>query len=59
VNFFESVRTRKPSVEDASFSLRAAGPALLTNDSYFERRPVAWDPETMKRTDGGSAESRR
>jgi predicted dehydrogenase len=59
VNFFDSVRTRKPSVEDATFSLRAAGPALLTNDSYFEGRLVAWDPEAMKRTDGGSADARK
>ena len=51
VNFFESVRARKPSVEGAVFGLRAAGPALLTNDSYFEKRPVSWDPEAMKRTD--------
>jgi len=49
VNFFDSVRTRKPSVEDAVFSFRAAAPALLTNDSYFEGRPIAWDPEAMKR----------
>ena len=57
VNFFESVRTRKPSVEDAVFSFRAAAPALLTNDSYFEGRAIAWDPEAMKRssrTDTGS-----
>ncbi len=59
VNFFESVRTRKPSVEDATFGLRAAGPALLTNDSYFEGRPVAWDPAAMKRTDRPSGDARR
>ena len=59
VNFFDSVRTRKPSVEDATFGLRAAGPALLTNDSYFEGRPVAWDPAAMKRTDRASGDARR
>jgi hypothetical protein len=58
VNFFESVRTRKPSVEDGTFSLRAAGPALLTNDSYFEGRPVTWDPVAMKRTDEGGRQTR-
>jgi predicted dehydrogenase len=58
VNFFESVRTRKPSVEDGTFSLRAAGPALLTNDSYFEGRPVTWDPTAMKRTDEAGRQSR-
>jgi predicted dehydrogenase len=48
INFFESVRTRKPVVEDAVFGLRAAGPALLSNLSYFENRAYGWNPETMK-----------
>ena len=56
VNFFDAVRSRKPVVEDAVFGFRAAGPALLTNDSYTESRPVGWDPESMKRSpSGGSA----
>ena len=46
-NFLESVRTRKPVVEDATFGFRAAGPALLSNISYFEKRVCQWDPETM------------
>jgi predicted dehydrogenase len=49
VAFFDAVRSRKPVIEDAVFGFRAAAPALLTNDSYFEGRPIAWDPETMKR----------
>ena len=47
-NFLESVRSRKPVIEDATFGFRAAGPALLANVSYFERRAVEWDPATMK-----------
>jgi predicted dehydrogenase len=47
-NFVECVRTRKPPVEDASFGLRAAGPALLCNTSARQARPVRWDPEAMK-----------
>ena len=47
-NFFEAIRTRKPVVEDAVFGLRAAGPALLSNLSYFENRAYGWNPETMK-----------
>jgi hypothetical protein len=35
-------------VEDATFGFRAAGPALLCNQSQQERRPVAWDPEAMR-----------
>jgi predicted dehydrogenase len=49
VTFFDAVRSRKPVIEDAVFGFRAAAPALLSNDSYFEGRPIAWDPETMKR----------
>jgi predicted dehydrogenase len=48
--FFDAVRTRTPVVEDATFGLRAAGPAVLANHSYFENRPIGWDPERMKRT---------
>jgi len=48
VNFFNAVRTRQPVVEDAVFGLRAAGPAVVANVSYFEQRPVLWDPEKMK-----------
>jgi hypothetical protein len=47
-NFFDSMRSRKPVVEDAAFGLRAAGPALLTNRSYFENRVFGWNPETMR-----------
>jgi hypothetical protein len=50
VNFFESVRSRKPVVEDATFGLRAAGPAVLANDSIFESRAIGWNPETMEET---------
>ncbi len=47
-NFLAAVRSRKPVVEDAVFGFRAAGPALLSNVSYFENRICPWDPETMK-----------
>jgi hypothetical protein len=30
------------------FGLRAAGPALLTNTSYYDRRICNWNPETMQ-----------
>ena len=48
-NFYAAVRAGRPSIEDAVFGLRAAGPALLTNVSYFERRTCGWDPNTMRR----------
>jgi hypothetical protein len=47
-NFFESVRTRNPVVEDASFGFRAAGAALLANRSYDTGNAVKWDPVAMK-----------
>jgi predicted dehydrogenase len=49
-NFFASVRSRKPVVEDALFGLRAAAPALLCNLSYEQRRPVTWDADAFKLT---------
>lgn len=48
INFFEAVRTGKPILEDASFGLRAAAPALLCNTSAELKKAVNWDPKTMK-----------
>ena len=45
--FFEGMRSRRQVVEDAVFGFRAAGPALLTNRSYFDNRTYEWNPETM------------
>ena len=47
-NFFDAVRTRKPVVEDAVFGFRAAGAALLANESYQRDAVVHWDPVGMK-----------
>ena len=46
--FQSAVRSRKPVTEDALYGYRAAGPALLSNLSYFERKLIAWDPDAMK-----------
>jgi predicted dehydrogenase len=48
VNFFTCVREKKPVYENATFGLRAAGPALLCNDSLREGRIMSWDPVQMK-----------
>jgi predicted dehydrogenase len=50
LNFARAVRSRKPVVEDGVFGLRAAGPALLSNMSYFENKAIHWDPIAMKIT---------
>jgi len=47
-NFFSSVRSREPVVEDATFGFRAAGAALLSNLSVERDSVVHWNPETMK-----------
>jgi predicted dehydrogenase len=46
-NFYNALRTRQPVVEDGIFGFRAAGPALLSNTSYFQQRICHWDPQTM------------
>lgn len=47
-NFFDSIRTGKVVVEDATFGFRAAAPALACNASYFSKNIVHWDPVNMK-----------
>jgi predicted dehydrogenase len=47
-NFFDSVRSRKPVVEDAVFGFRAAGAALLSNLSMDRGEVIKWNPDTMK-----------
>jgi predicted dehydrogenase len=47
-NFFRSVRSRQPVVEDAVFGYRAAGAALLSNLSIERGAVVRWDPDAMK-----------
>jgi predicted dehydrogenase len=47
-NFFEAIRGGRPVVEDATFGLRAAGPAVACNLSYFKRKVINWDPVGMR-----------
>ena len=47
-NFFQAIRGKNKIVEDATFALRAAGAAILANESYYQGKPVRWDPESMK-----------
>jgi len=46
--FYEAIRAGRQPVEDAAFGFRAAGPALLANVSYFEKRICRWDPRAMQ-----------
>ena len=47
-NFFASVRSRQPVVEDAVFGYRAAGAALLSNLSIERGQVINWNPDEMK-----------
>ena len=47
-NFLTGVRDGKTVMEDAIFGYRAAAPALLCNDSYFNNKIINWDPKSMK-----------
>jgi hypothetical protein len=42
-NFFRSVKSRKPVVEDAVFGNHAAIACHMANESYFRKTPVVWD----------------
>ena len=48
VNFFTSIREKKPVDENATFGFRAAAPALLCNESLRLGKILGWDPEQMK-----------
>lgn len=47
-NFFHAIRHGGTVVEDPVFGFRAAAPALLCNDSYFQDTYIQWDPVKMK-----------
>jgi predicted dehydrogenase len=47
-NYFTSVRTRQPSVEDATFGNNAAIGCHLANYSYFNRSVAIWDGAAKK-----------
>ena len=47
-NFFQAIRTKGTVVEDPTFGLRAAGPALASNLSYEKGKIIKWDPVAMK-----------
>lgn len=42
-NFFKSVKSRKPVVEDAVFGHNAALACHMANEAYFRGAPVVWD----------------
>jgi predicted dehydrogenase len=48
INFYKGIREKAPIKEDALFGMQAAGPALATNKSLFEKKIINWDPEQAR-----------
>jgi predicted dehydrogenase len=48
--FFQAVKSRQPVVQDAVFGHHAAIACHMANESYFQRKPILFDPatETLK-----------
>jgi predicted dehydrogenase len=51
-NFFHSVRTRTPTVENEMFGNRAAIGCHLANYAYFKKTVAVWDGEAQKIVSG-------
>ena len=47
-NFFESVRSRKPVIEDTVFGNNTAIACHMANASYFKQCIVHWDASTKE-----------
>ena len=47
-NWATAIRNKGKVVEDSLFGYRAAAPALLCNDSYFNNKIIQWDPQNLK-----------
>lgn len=48
MSFYNGIREGTPIVEDALYGMRAAGPALAANKSYFDKKVINWDPVNAK-----------
>ena len=46
--WLDAIRTGGTVVQDPVFGFRAAAPALLCNDSYYQNKFIDWDPVKMK-----------
>ncbi len=49
-NLIAAIRDGKTIVEDATYGLKAAGPSLAANASYFGNRIVTWDSQKLAYT---------
>lgn len=46
--WLKAIRTGSAVMQDPVFAFRAAAPALLCNDSYYQNKFINWDPVGMK-----------
>ena len=54
-DWFNVIQNGGETVEGPIFGLRAAGPALTSNTSHYEKRVVYWDPKNMQEVDHANA----
>ncbi len=47
-NWAIAIRNKGSVTENSLFGYRAAAPALLCNDSYFNNKIIQWDPQNLK-----------
>ncbi len=47
--WLKAIREGGTVMQDPVFGFRAAAPALLCNDSYYENRLISWDPVKMEK----------
>jgi predicted dehydrogenase len=52
-NFFTAIRTGSEVIEDPITAFRAAAPCLASNESYFQKKIIHWDPEHMQVLNAG------
>ncbi len=46
--FFDAIRKGEPVYQNGKVAFRAAAPALLANQSYFDAKTIKWDPINMR-----------
>lgn len=47
-NFFNGIRNNVPLTADVLFAVRSAAPALLSSESYLQKRAIEWNADLLK-----------
>lgn len=48
--FVDAIRNGKSVIEDANFGFKACAPAILTQESFFQNKPLYWDVKNLNQT---------